>query len=122
MTDFNIPQAIVATFEHNDHPLRRRVVAQFFSAANICRLDYMLKDTVKKYLACLQEYEESGEPVHILDVLKALTSDFLTAYAVGRATVIWVSMISISLVGVCSKTRYATMRFWIISNCSYQLR
>jgi cytochrome P450 len=85
MPHFNTPQAIVATVEHNHHRLRRGAVAQFFSKANIRRLDYVLKGNVKKFLGRLQEFEESGEPVNILDGFKALTSDVLTAYAFGES-------------------------------------
>jgi hypothetical protein len=85
MTHFNTPQAIAATVEHNHHRLRHGAVAQFFSKANIRRLDYVLKDKVKTFLNRLQEFEESGEPVNILDGSKALTSDILTTYAFGES-------------------------------------
>jgi cytochrome P450 len=85
MPHFNTPQAMVATVEHNHHRLRRRAVAQFFSKANIRRLDYVLKDNVKKFLGRLQEFDENGEPINILEGFKALTSDILTTYAFGES-------------------------------------
>jgi hypothetical protein len=85
MSHFNTPRAIVATVEHNHHRLRRGAVAQFFSKANIRKLDYVLKDNIKKFLGRLQEFEGSGEPVNILYGFKALTSDILTTYAFGES-------------------------------------
>jgi cytochrome P450 len=82
---FNTPQAIVATIEHNHHHLRRGAVAQFFSKANIRRLDYVIKDNVQKFLGRLKDFEESGEPVNILNGFKAVTSDILTTYAFGES-------------------------------------
>jgi hypothetical protein len=85
MPHFNTLQVMVATVEHNHHRLRRGAVAQFFSKANIRRLDYVLKDNVKKFLGRLQEFEENGEPLNILEGFKALTSDILTIYALGES-------------------------------------
>jgi hypothetical protein len=82
---FNTPQGMVATAEHNHHRLRRGAVAQFFSKANIRRLDYVLKYNIKKFLGRLQEFEENGEPVNILEAFKALTSDILTTFAFGQS-------------------------------------
>ena len=76
---------MVATAEHNHHRLRRGAVAQFFSKANIRRLDYVLKDNIKKFIGRLQEFEENGEPLNILEAFKALTSDILTTYAFGES-------------------------------------
>jgi len=82
---FNTPQAMVATAEHSHHRLRRGAVAQFFSKSNIRRLDYVLKNNIKKFLGRLQEFEEPGEPVNILEGYKALTSDIITTYAFGES-------------------------------------
>jgi hypothetical protein len=85
MPHFNTPPAMAATVEHNVHRLRRWAVAQFLSKPNITRLDYVLKDDVKKFLGRLQEFGESGEPVNVLNGFKALTSDILTTYAFGES-------------------------------------
>jgi hypothetical protein len=85
MPQFNTSPAMAATVEHNVHSLRRGAVAHFFSKANFTRLDYVLKDNVKKFLRRLQEFWESGEPVNVLNGFKALTSDILTTYAFGES-------------------------------------
>jgi hypothetical protein len=81
MSHFNTPEAMVATVDHALHRLRRAPVAPFFSKANVRKLDYVLHENMAKFKSRLREFEDSGEPLNILEGYKALTSDIITTYA-----------------------------------------
>ena len=81
LTHFNTPEAMLATADHAHHRLRRAPVAPFFSKSNVRKLDYVLHENISKLKTRLKEWEESGEPLNILNGYKALTSDVITTYA-----------------------------------------
>ena len=81
LSHFNTPEAGVATADHDHHRLRRAPIASFFSKANVRKLDYVLHDNISNFKNRLKEWEQSGEPLNVLDGFKALTSDVITTYA-----------------------------------------
>lgn len=76
-------ESIVATIDHHTHRQRRNALSGFFSAASTRRLEPIIRKNVQKLLGRMHGAGETGQPLPMHYVFRAMTSDLITEYAFG---------------------------------------
>ncbi|KAH8800674.1 cytochrome P450 [Xylogone sp. PMI_703] len=85
VTHFSTPNSAAATIKHDLHRIRRLPVAQFFSKANVRKLDHVIQENVSKLHLRLCQYQQSGEPINLVNAFKSFSNDVITTYAFGQS-------------------------------------
>ncbi|KAL8799393.1 MAG: hypothetical protein Q9182_005935 [Xanthomendoza sp. 2 TL-2023] len=83
---FTARQSAVSTMPHELHRRRRAAMGNYFSKANIRRLEPTILGAVAKFLGRLESYRISGEVVPLTNVARAMTCDIITDYCFGKST------------------------------------
>ncbi|PSN66557.1 cytochrome P450 [Corynespora cassiicola Philippines] len=79
---FGIPQSSVATVSPESHKIRRGAMAQFFSKANVAKLEPRVLARVDQLCRRVREHFKEGKPVDISNAYRCLATDITTDYAV----------------------------------------
>lgn len=77
---------MVATIPHDVHRQRRSAVANFFSSANVRKLEPIVSTCLEKILSRMESASKKGEVMLLNYVFKAATSDIITKYAFGHSS------------------------------------
>jgi len=79
---FGVDSASVSTVSADLHRLRRGAMAQFFSKANVAKLEPRVLARVQQLCNRIQKLKIEGKPVDISNAYRCLTTDITTDYAV----------------------------------------
>ncbi|KAL8814597.1 MAG: hypothetical protein Q9223_006192 [Gallowayella weberi] len=83
---FTARQSAVSTLPHELHRRRRAPMGNYFSKANIRRLEPTILGAVAKFLGRLESYRSSGEVIPLTNALRAMTCDIIMDYCFGKST------------------------------------
>ena len=72
------------TPEHDLHRIRRAALAPFFSKVSVQRLEPVVQLMVDKLVSRLEDLQEAGSTVNLIDVFSALTGDVIGQYAFAK--------------------------------------
>ena len=80
---FGATQATGATLNHDLHRVRRGAMSKTFSKESIRGFDHIMKGKMKKLFESLMRFQESREPVNLLPMFAAFTSDLVSEIMYG---------------------------------------
>ena len=69
-----------ATESHNLHRQRRKGFDRFFTSSAICDLESLVRKSVLKLCARLEEHQGTGKPVILSSALRSLATDVISQY------------------------------------------
>lgn len=75
---FGGSQAAGATLNHDLHRVRRGAMTKSFSKESVRRVEPIMRGKMKKLLGRLERFQETGEPVNLLPMFGAFTSDLVS--------------------------------------------
>ena len=81
---FGIDTASVTTVSPETHKLRRGAMAQFFSKANVAKLEPRVLARVEQLCNRIQKLKAEDKPVDISNAYRCLATDIVTDYAVPK--------------------------------------
>lgn len=73
------------TVPHDLHRLRRNALNPFFSKQAIGRMEPLIRSLIEKLCTRFEQFQQTGEPVKVLDAFAALTTDVITSYCFGTS-------------------------------------
>ena len=77
---FGTPDSIVATIDHDVHRRRRIAYDKYFSKQSIRNYTDVIQAAIEKMCVRMRQISKSGEPVNLLHVYSAMTTDVVTGY------------------------------------------
>lgn len=80
---FGTPKSSFGTCDSNHHRLRRGAINKFFSKASIASRIPIIRKKILKLCDRLEQYNESGEVVHLDAAFICLTVDIISQFAFG---------------------------------------
>ncbi|KAF9892112.1 hypothetical protein FE257_002518 [Aspergillus nanangensis] len=80
---FNAPLALITAEDHFRHRLIRSHMNPFFSTMRIRQQEPVLKALVDKLCTRLDEWKDTGKPLHIEHALTCYTTDVISDYTMG---------------------------------------
>ncbi|KAF2873642.1 putative benzoate 4-monooxygenase cytochrome P450 [Massariosphaeria phaeospora] len=81
---FGIPNAAVSTVSPEVHKLRRGAMAQFFSKANVAKLEPRVLSRIQQLCKRIEEHKKEGKPVDISNAYRCFATDIVTDFAVPK--------------------------------------
>lgn len=81
---FGIDSASVSTVSPELHKLRRGAMAQFFSKANVAKLEPRVLARVEQLCNRIEKFKVEGKTVDISNAYRCLATDITTDYAVPK--------------------------------------
>ncbi|TVY25710.1 Cyrochrome P450 monooxygenase [Lachnellula hyalina] len=80
-SQFNIPDSVFSTIDHQHHRLRRQPLSPFFSKQSILRLEPTISSMVEKLSSRIAEFKRSGQPMPLRLSFACLSTDIVHLYA-----------------------------------------
>ncbi|TVY37544.1 Cyrochrome P450 monooxygenase [Lachnellula subtilissima] len=80
-SQFNIPNSVFSTIDHQHHRLRRQPLSPFFSKQSILRLEPTISSMVEKLSSRIAEFKRSGQPMPLRLSYACLSTDIVHLYA-----------------------------------------
>ncbi|KAH7139150.1 putative cytochrome P450 [Dendryphion nanum] len=74
----------VSSISAQQHRLRRGALAQFFSGANVKKLEHRVLSRVEQFCGRVEEYEERNMPIQCFNAYRSFATDVVTDYAVPK--------------------------------------
>ncbi|GAB1218048.1 hypothetical protein ATERTT37_007294 [Aspergillus terreus] len=81
---FNAPLALITAEDHFRHRLIRSHMNPFFSTMRIRQQEPVLRALINKLCGRLEEWKNTGKPLHIEHALTCYTTDVITDYTMGE--------------------------------------
>lgn len=78
---FNIPDSVFSTIDHQHHRLRRQPLNPFFSKQSILRLEPTISSMVEKLSSRIKEFKRSGQPMPLRLAYASLSTDIVHLYS-----------------------------------------
>ncbi|KAK3073430.1 hypothetical protein LTR53_005008 [Teratosphaeriaceae sp. CCFEE 6253] len=75
------PRATVATPSHDLHRIRRGAMSNYFSSANVRKLEPVVLSRVQKLCDRLEEHRKTGAPVNLSNAFRCLATDVVTYFS-----------------------------------------
>jgi cytochrome P450 len=78
---YGTDKGTLVTLDHDLHRIRRSALNPFFSKANVKKLEPIIQRKAKKVLSRMIDIESTGQPLNIVHLFSAFTSDIIVEYA-----------------------------------------
>ncbi|KAG4418059.1 hypothetical protein IFR04_008796 [Cadophora malorum] len=82
---FDVPQSMFGTNDHDLHRIRRAAVHPFFSKGAVRKLQPIIEERVEALMGRFRGFQASGEPVPLNYAFSAYTNDIAQEYAFARS-------------------------------------
>ena len=80
---YTVPQAVLATVDHDLHRVRRGLLSSYFSKRSIVGLEPTIHERISRLCTRLEECKQQAQVVDLDSAFAALTADIVTCYFYG---------------------------------------